>query len=135
MNLYQALKSGDSADNLLQTFLMDLDKAQERVKKEKKDQKTRQLKFQREKLADSLIDYFNALSEYSFSKAEHDECKKAIIDTLANSEKGLSEYFDKEIKEMFLTKEQEKKEEKSNSLKFDYCFSDNDIINNFLKTL
>lgn len=132
MNLYQALKSGDSADNLLQTFLMDLDKAQERVKKEKEDQKTRQLKFQREKLADSLIDYFNALSKYSFSKVERDECKKAIVDTLANSEKGLSEYFDKE---MLLAREQEKKEEKSNSLKFDYCFSDNDIINNFLKTL
>lgn len=132
MDLYQALKSGDSADNLLQTFLMDLDKAQERVKKEKEDQKTRQLKFQREKLADSLIDYFNALSKYSFSKVERDECKKAIVDTLANSEKGLSEYFDKE---MLLAREQEKKEEKTNSLKFDYCFSDNDIINNFLKTL
>lgn len=132
MDLYQALKSGDSADNLLQTFLTDLDKAQEKIKKEKESQKTRWLEFQREKLVDSLIDYFNALSKYSFSKAEHDECKKAIIDTLTNSEKGLSEYFDKE---MFLTKEQEKKEEKSNSLKFDYCFSDNDIISNFLKTL
>lgn len=106
MDLYEALKSGTSEDDLITTFWKDLTEAQERIAAEKQ---SKQLDKSRKNLAAAIYDYCVALCEDEIPLDVHE----------------LEEYF----------KQLEKELEPILSLKEKKPDTDEDIIRTFLDNL
>lgn len=162
MDLYEALKSGLSADELENQFLTDLAAAKTRYKKEEDEKKkaeekrkTEEIALTRSIAADGLAEYFEAVFGAENCKGVTAETIeqdlkdletnwKKTIDWAKNFNSGFLTNFDKywdelnKILKTDLPKEKAKtKEEKpKNKITFDTKFkTDDDIIKEFLESL
>lgn len=165
MDLYEALKSGLSADELENQFLTDLAAAKARYKKEedekKKAEKEAEEKRKTEKIAltrsiaaDSLADYFETVfGEENCKGITAETIEQDLKDLEANWKKTINwaknfnseviTNFDKYWNELdkILTnsskvKEKTKEEKPKNKITFDTKFkTDDDIIKEFLESL
>ena len=165
MDLYEALKSGLSADELENQFLTDLAAAKARYKKEedekKKAEKEAEEKRKAEEIAltrsiaaDSLADYFEAVygpenCKCVTAKTIEQDLKdlevnwKKTLDWTKKLNSGFVTNFDKYWSELdkILTnsskvKEKTKEEKLKNKITFDTKFkTDDDIIKEFLESL
>ena len=137
MDLYEALKAGASTDELVKTFYKDLSGAQERIKKEKEEEKNSEKKQWvdscRDDLADAIFDYMEAIGDlfdYDFSLKDHDyeQIVKALED------------FEKEIKNTLsattrLDEVLRKAGMKNDNKTFSCKVSDDKVISDFLNSL
>ena len=165
MDLYEALKSGLSADELENQFLTDLAAAKARYKKEEDEKKkaekeaeekrkTEEIALTRSIAADSLAEYFEAVfgaENYKGVTAETIEQDlkdletnwKKTIDWAKNFNSEVVTNFDKywDKLDKILTnsskvKEKTKEEKPKNKITFDTKFkTDDDIIKEFLESL
>lgn len=165
MDLYEALKSGLSADELENQFLTDLAAAKARYKKEedekKKAEKEAEEKRKAEEIAltrsiaaDSLADYFETVfGEENCKGITAETIEQDLKDLEANWKKTINwaknfnsevvTNFDKYWSELdkILTnsskvKEKTKEEKPKNKITFDTKFkTDDDIIKEFLESL
>lgn len=90
MDLYEALKNGVSAENLLKTFHEDLDKATKRLTAEKEAEKQAAVEKEnlakyRSNVADAIINYTKAL----FKDEEVEFSKEEVEEALADFEKNI----------------------------------------------
>ena len=130
MDLYEALKSGTSEEELLKAFHKDLDEAKERIAAEQEADKE-YLADCRECLADAIFDYAEALLgenlDESFSV-------KYITETLERFEKEMEQAINlsKRLDKIF---EKAKSEDKEPVGIKATIYSDDDVIAKFLKSL
>ena len=137
MDLYEALKNGTSAEELLNAFHKDLDDATARIAAEAAEAEliNKQLSYSRSNLAEAVANYSDALGEKmgaDFEPLPPEEVEKILIafekemkETLSLS-KHLDNFFKK-------NKREEIKKPEVKTVKF--CNSDDDIIDRFLKNL
>lgn len=165
MDLYEALKSGLSADELENQFLTDLAAAKARYKKEEDEKKkaekeaaekrkAEEIALTRSIAADSLADYFEAVygpenCKCVTAKTIEQDLKdleanwKKTLDWTEKLNSGFVTNFDKYWSELdkILTnsskvKEKTKEEKPKNKITFDTKFkTDDDIIKEFLESL
>ena len=155
MDLYEALKAGTSAQELLDAFYKDLDAANERITAEKAEEEAKaaaakqkeeeerqhQLSIARADAADFLADYLNIL----FQKDEDvyfnpEEIEDVLLELEELSNNMMMNWFSFFKKEPESKKEKDQKsaaakpkEKKENpSIKIKYS-TDDDIIKDFLK--
>lgn len=121
MDLYEALKAGTSAEELLRAFHKDLDQANARIAAEEKAAAEEYLAACRDQLAETIIEYVEA-----FLGEDLDE--SLPVDYIIESLKE----FEKEIKNIITF---DKKDKKTKEIKITTNSSDNDIISNFIKSL
>ena len=133
MDLYEALKSGTSYDELTKTFEFELNAARDRIvaeEKAKTEAKARAddaLNTIRADLAINIKDYLVALLGDEDTK---ELSYKDIDDTLKAFEKSISYFF--ETINSFVPKEETKNKNTSNE---SFFMSDDEIIKKFLKNM
>lgn len=142
MDLYEALKAGTSADELLKTFHKDLDAANARITAEKEAEKAEAaaaavrkeyLTNCREDLATAILDYIDALLG---DEATDSITFESVIETLKDFEGNIKEImsFSKELDTIL--KKAKSGNKKSPIIKMSCTtITDDDIINQFLKSL
>ena len=130
MDLYEALKSGTSEEELLKAFHKDLDEAKEHIAAEQEADKE-YLTDCRECLADAIIDYAEALLGENLDESFSVE---SIIETLEEFEKEMEQTINlsKRLDKIF---EKAKSEDKEPVGIKATIYSDDDIITKFLKGL
>lgn len=156
MDLYEALKAGTSAQELLDAFYKDLDAANERIAAEKAEEEAKaaaaakqkeeeelqyQLSVARADAADFLADYLNLLfqkDEDIYFDPEEIEDALSELEELSNNMtdwlllfKGEPNLKKEEDQQSATAKPKEKKE--NPSIKIKYSTDDDDIIRDFLK--
>lgn len=139
MDLYEALKSGTSIEELIETFNRDLDEANARITAEKEEEANKEyLAVCRAHLAKLVLEYVEALLGEDCSDVISIE---AIEEMLLQYEKELSntlKTFDKLNKEINNTiKENNNSNTKSkkSTIKININKDDINIINEFIKNL
>ena len=123
MDLYEALKSGTSADELVATFTKELEAAKAKLKEETEAE--RMLSYHRSCLADAIYDYISALTgaeTLSFTIPEIEKELKGVEKDLGPVLTLLSSFVE--------PKEEDYKFFKTNKAK-----TDGDIIAEFIKSL
>lgn len=123
MDLYEALKSGTSADELVATFTKELEAAQAKLKEERKTEWMTQY---RTTLAAAIYDYISALIDFEIPSF-----------TIADIEKELKG-IEKELGPVLtlLSGFQSAKEEDSKLFKTESkAKTDDDILDQFIKML
>lgn len=133
MDLYEALKAGTSAEELLQAFHKDLDEANARIAEEeaaatKAKEHELYLSDCRKNLAIALSDYINAYFDEDQIVLSTDEIEKTLIDfekELDFSSNGVNVI----IKDINLNEAPTKTHKITSSL------GDDDIIERFIKSL
>ena len=99
MDLYEVLKSGVAAEDLLISFQKDLNTAQERIKKEEKEKKEieenkkqneKHLETCKDNLAFAILDYIDALYPSTAKFEDWDKEYLIIKKELANFEKEMN---------------------------------------------
>lgn len=130
MDLYEALKSGTSAEELLADFRKDLDAANKRIEQEKKESETKReeiIKVYREDLVLALYNYMEVIFD------------KDLSDTLTIKDLETSVLaFEKELKAVRDIAKFAKftpKLSKPDSVKIVASAKDDDVINAFIKSL
>jgi len=139
MDLYEALKSGTSAEELLKTFHKDLDAANDRIAAEKEAaakaaEHDNYIAYCRKMLAEAIIDYAEALvgEELDENEFSVEDIVKILIDAEDNIHAMLNVYSTLD-KALAKTKSENKKPV---GIKIThYTDDDNDIIARFLKSL
>lgn len=156
MDLYEALKAGTSAQELLSAFYKDLDAANERIAAEKAEEEAKaaaaakqkeeeelqyQLSVARADAADFLADYLNLLfqkDEDIYFDPEEIEDALSELEELSNNMadwlllfKGEPNFKKEEDQQSAAAKPKEKKE--NPNIKIKYSTNDDDIIRDFLK--
>ena len=143
MDLYEALKSGLSADELENQFLTDLAAAKARYQKEedekKKAEKEAEEKRKAEEIALTRSIAADSLAEYFEAVFGAENCKGITAKTIEQDLKDLEANWEKTINwsESLLKEKAKTKEEKpKNKITFDTKFkTDDDIIKEFLESL
>lgn len=138
MDLYEALKAGTSTDELVKTFYKDLSGAQERIKKEKEEERNLEKKQWadscRMDLADAIFDYMGAIGDlfdYDFSLKDHDY--ETIVKALESFEKEMKNTISATTK---LDEALRKAGIKNDNKTFSCKISDDDrVISDFLNSL
>jgi len=134
MDLYEALKAGTSAEELLKAFHKDLDEANARIAAEQEAAGHKEyLTACRENLADTIIDYAEALFEGSLDASFS---TKYIIEALKDFEKEIKQVINlsKKLNKTFeKTKDNKKPTETKTTTRS--ISNDDDIIAQFLKSL
>lgn len=140
MDLYEALKSGTSENELQKSFNEELAKARMRIAAEKKKEeeekslktaKEKQINDSRKLLAESVINYANSLCDDTVPSHLLEDVEKELI----NFEKSigwiytLDKIFDNKNSSLKTTENKNKTYNKS------YSKSDDDIIQAFLNSL
>ena len=123
MDLYEALKSGTSADELVATFTKELEAAKAKLKEETEAE--RMLSYHRSCLADAIYDYISALTgaeTLSFTIPEIEKELKGVEKDLGPVLTLLSSFV-------------EPKEEDYKFFKTKKTKTDGDIIAEFIKSL
>jgi len=120
MDLYEALKAGTSADELIKTFNDDLIKAQKRLKQENKRKEL--LEKSKKTLTEAIYNYVKAYLGEDFKK--EDISIEYIDSLLSNTEKEL---------DIILKNNKENK--KSNLKITNHFFDDDEVIKQFLDIL
>ena len=137
MDLYEALKNGTSAEELLNAFHKDLDDATARIAAETAEAEliNKQLSYSRANLADAVANYSNALGEKigaDFEPLSSEEVEKFLITFEKEMKETLS--LSKRLDNFF--KKTKREEIKKPEVKITgFCNSDDDIIDRFLKNL
>ena len=137
MDLYEALKSGTSADELIKAFRADLDKASERIDQEKKEEESKRIQADRLNdcrhiLAEAMIRYLEAYLNEDLSA---DITEADINKVLENFEKemgSLRAFYKNFLPEPKKTKDDAKTFKTSATVT---ATADDKIINDFLKKL
>ena len=137
MDLYEALKAGASTDELVKTFYKDLSGAQERIKKEKEEEKNSEKKQWvdscRMDLADAIFDYMGAIGDlfdYDFDLKDHDY--EAIVKALESFEKEMKNTISATVKLDEVLRKAGVKNNKTFSCKIN---DDDKVISDFLNSL
>ncbi len=123
MDLYEALRDGTSADELVATFTKELEAAQAKLKAETEEEQVAQY---RSYLADAIYDYITALTGF-----------ETPVFTVEEIEKGLKD-VEKEFGPMLtlLSGFQSAKKEDYKLFKTESkAKTDDDILNQFIKML
>lgn len=137
MDLYEALKSGTSADELIKAFHADLDKANERIDKEKKEEEQKriqadQLSDCRHILAEALIRYMEAYLNEDLSADVTETDIDKILESFEKEMNSLKAFY------KTLTPKSKKTTDDTKTLKATSTVTgtmDGAIINDFLKGL
>ena len=113
MDLYEALKSGTSEEELLKMFHKDLDAATARITKEKEAEEkaaadAEYLSDCREILADSIVDYIEALLEEGNCNLSIDEITN-LLKEFEKEAKKVKEFSDKMNETLTKAKKENKK--------------------------
>ena len=122
MDLYEALKSGTSADELVATFNKELEAAKAKLKEETEAE---QIAYYREDLAEAIYNYISALTGFKTPTLTVEEIEKE----LENVEKDLGPVL------TLLSAFVEPKEEDYKFFKTKKTKTDGDIIAEFIKSL
>ena len=123
MDLYEALKSGTSADELVATFNKELEAAKAKLKEETEAE---QIAYYRKDLADAIYDYISALTGFKTPTLTVEEIEKE----LKSIEKDLGPVL------TLLSAFVEPKEEDYKFFKTESkAKTDGDIIAEFIKSL
>lgn len=131
MDLYEALKAGTSAEDLLNKFNEELGAAQARIEAEEAEEKDAYREDCRNDLIDAFLDYIDACfgDELDEDELSPDYIEQILLD------------FEKEVKnlaeleqELDTLSAQLKKSDKP-TVKVTYSLNDEDIIQAFLKSL
>lgn len=141
MDLYEALKAGTSADELLKKFQEELSDASARFEEEQRAQKKAE---HDEELAEIRWDAANIFSEYFNALFEDDEdifttpeeVKEVLMtleDALQNSAKNISALLSFLQGKQDLPKE--KKTDSNSTIKVKYFKTDDEIIRDFINSL
>lgn len=123
MDLYEALKAGTSAEDLLKAFHDDLNKANARIAEEKAAAEERHLDECRALLAEAVLDYAEALLGEIDGTYTTKEIKEVLKD------------FEKEMKPTLDFCEKLNKYTKDDDNLKNLFDTDDDIINTFLNKL
>lgn len=133
MDLYEALKAGTSAEELLKAFHKDLDEANARIAAEQKAAADKEyLADCRERLAEAIIEYTEALFGEDLDESFSTE---SVVKTLKGFEKEAKQTiaFSKKLDKIL---EKTKSEDKKPiGIKVTTGSIDDDIIAQFLKSL
>ena len=133
MDLYEALKAGTSAEELLRAFHRDLDEANVRIAAEQKAAADKEyLTDCRERLAEAIIEYAEALFGEDLDESFSTE---SVVKTLKGFEKEAKQTiaFSKKLDKIL---EKTKSEDKKPiGIKVTTGSIDDDIIAQFLKSL
>ena len=122
MDLYEALKGGTSADELVATFTKELEAAKAKLKEETEAEQVAQY---RSELADAIYDYVSALTGFETPTLTVEEIEKE----LKSIEKELGPVL------TLLSGFVEPKEEDYKFFKTKKTKTDGDIIAEFIKSL
>ena len=123
MDLYEALKSGTSADELVATFTKELEAAQTKLKEERKAEWMTQY---RTTLAAAIYDYISALADFetpSFTIADIEKELKSVEKELGPVLTLLSGFVEPKEEDYKFFKTESKAK------------TDGDIITEFIKSL
>ena len=139
MDLYEALKSGTSAQELVDTFNKELASATKRFKEEeakkKKEEETKtkreaRLTFCRKDVIDSIITYVAAVFDKELTKEETKEAEAAALKALTEFEKEIDDI--NKISNLF-TDAFDKTNEKITKVKENSAKEDKDLIKEFIR--
>lgn len=134
MDLYEALKAGTSAEELLKAFHKDLDEANARIAAEQEEAADKEyLADCRECLADAIIEYAKAFLGEDLDESFSVE---SVIETLEGFEKEMEQAvaFSKKLDKIL--KEAKSENKKPVGIKVTTrSIDDDDIIAQFLKSL
>lgn len=134
MDLYEALKAGTSAEELLRAFHKDLDEANARITAEEEAAADKEyLADCRECLADAIIEYAKAFLGEDLDESFSVE---SVVETLEGFEKEMEQAvaFSKKLDKMF--KEAKNEGKKPVGIKVTtHSIDDDDVIAKFLKSL
>lgn len=134
MDLYEALKAGTSAEELLKAFHKDLDEANARIAAEEEAAADKEyLADCRECLAEAIIEYAKAFLGEDLDEAFSVE---SVVETLEGFEKEMEQAvaFSKKLDKML--KETKSEDKKPVGIKVTtHSVNDDDVIAKFLKSL
>ena len=134
MDLYEALKAGTSAEELLKAFHKDLDEANARIieEQEAEQEAKERLTDCRECLAEAIIEYAKAFFDEDLDKSISVE---SVIETLEGFEKEMEQTITLS-KKLDKILEKAKSEDKKPVIKITtHSVDDDDIIAQFIKSL
>ena len=157
MDIYEALQSGASAEDLIKKFNTELMEAQKKIRDEQEQEQKRlreaeaaahtkkvskleaELNDAREILAEQIVYYVDCYADYVTEGKYHDSDKEAII-TADEVEKLLKEAeaaVGADIKALMAIYNisKLKKDNKDKNLDIKFKASDTDIINDFIRSL
>lgn len=135
MDLYEALKAGTSAEELLKAFHKDLDEANARIAAEEEAAADKEyLADCRECLAEAIIEYAKAFLGEDLDEAFS---VKSVVETLEGFEKEIEQTvtFSKKLDKMLKETKNENKKPVGIKATTRSIDDDNDIITQFLKSL
>lgn len=134
MDLYEALKAGTSAEELLKAFHKDLDEANARIAAEEEAAADKEyLADCRECLAEAIIEYAEAFLGEDLDESFSVE---SVVETLEGFEKEMEQAvaFSKKLDKML--KETKSEDKKPVGIKVTtHSIDDDDVIAKFLKSL
>ena len=134
MDLYEALKAGTSAEELLKAFHKDLDEANARIAAEEEAAADKEyLADCRECLAEAIIEYAKAFLDEDLDESFSVE---SVVETLEGFEKEMEQavVFSKKLDKML--KEAKNEGKKPVGIKVTtHSIDDDDVIAKFLKSL
>lgn len=126
MDLYEALKAGSSAEQLLRAFNEDLEKANTRLKEEKEVAEKNLLNKSRKELAKAMNEYFKLLFKDSLKDDGYAFSEKDVEKILFDFEKNMNKILEgTEYIKSFVELTKENKDENN----------DEAVIRAFLSTL
>lgn len=135
MDLYEALKAGTSAEELLKAFHKDLDEANARIAAEEEAAADKEyLADCRECLAEAIIEYAKAFLDEDLDEAFS---VKSVVETLEGFEKEIEQTvtFSKKLDKMLKETKNENKKPVGIKATTRSIDDDDDIITQFLKSL
>lgn len=135
MDLYEALKAGTSAEELLKAFHKDLDEANARIAAEEEAAANKEyLADCRECLAEAIIEYAKAFLDEDLDEAFS---VKSVVETLEGFEKEIEQTvtFSKKLDKMLKETKNENKKPVGIKATTRSIDDDDDIITQFLKSL
>ena len=144
MDLYEALKNGISAEELIKTFNNDMEEAKKRLEQEKKKEKTEARKKNRTKFASAILDYLTGCLDESCyplpTITELEELLKGFEEEIQGSINlidELSKAIDKDNKKEPVGVEiKTYSTDPKNAYKFkNNCYIDTKILDEFIKGL
>ena len=94
MDLYEALKAGSSAEQLLKAFNEDLEKANAKLKEEQEVAEKNLLNKSRKELAKVMTEYFKLLFKDTFKDDGNSFSEKDIEKILFDFEKNINKVFE-----------------------------------------
>lgn len=136
MNLYEALKAGTSTKELVDNFYKDLSEASKRITEEKKKKMAEEAAAKKEELKSFRSALINAALDYTRKYTEiilHEKMEDEEIETLAKEFEQILVNSEKEMES--LASLSEKDIFKNKNIKIFNSLDDNDIINDFLRSL